>query len=353
VSAWRFDLCEPDGTPLGELRRDTDSRLIEGVSRPSTAAGKIRGTSPFFGVLESGVHRVKVTDPYGKVRHYGPILTDEEEGQAGRVPVVKWSSLDLLGWRFRKRLLGKKAAPTDPDVTHTAKDSGLIIFDALDALNAEEATGISKGVRETFVARTLSYAWKRMGDLLGELAAIDGSYEWRSRYVEDGGQPTIYLDLLAAIGETREDVYLEYGTGKRNATRYVVRRSAEALASDLYAVGGGAQATASDAAARALYGRTEELVTPSDVSVVTLLAALAAGHLAVRKQPRKVFDLTLFPLRTPEYGLEWDYGDVVNARVESMGQARVDGLIRVWAVETSFSNEGVPIIKPTLVEEGA
>ena len=350
MGAWRFDLCDSSGEPIGELRRSSATRFIEGVSRPSTAVGELRGDSPFFGLLESGLYRVKVTDPAGKVRHYGPILTDNESGSAGKVPRTSWASIDLVGWRLRKRFHGKKAATTDPDVTHTNVDSGLIVENVLAALNAEAATGITMGTRGTFVARTISYAWKRALDLLGELAAIDGSFEWRSRYV-DGKPPTVYLDLLETIGQNREDVYFEYGTGKKNCVAYSILRDANDLATDLYATGSGALATASDAAARAVYGRTEELITPSDVSVSSLLGALATAHLAVRKQPRRTLTLTLGRTsRTPAYGVEWDYGDVVNARVEAMGKPRVDGFIRVWNVEVGFSDDGVETITPTLVE---
>lgn len=353
MAGWRFDLCDASGKPLGELRRSSASRFLEGVSRPSICSGEIRGDDPFFGELESGLYRVKVISPSGSLRHYGPLLVDEEKGQAGRVPRISWTSTDLLGWRFSKRLLGKKALPTDADVTHTNKDSGQIAADALAALNAEAATGVTLGIQEPFVARTVSYAWKKMLDLLGELAAIDGSFEWRSRYV-DGAPPAVLLDLVAAIGEQREDVFFEFGTGKKNCVAYGIRKDAAALASDVYAVGSGAISSAGDAAARAAYGRLEELVSPSDVSVAGLLAALAAAHLAVRRQPRRVVSMTLgTSSRVPEYAAEWSFGDVVNARIEAQGKPRLDGLVRIWNVEVGFSDDGVEKVTPVLVEEGA
>lgn len=345
---WSFVLANLDGRSLGEVRA-RGRRVSLGVSKPATAACTISDTDPLWEGLAAGSHMLKVFDPLDRLAVYGPIIADDETatGQGAKVTV---QAADL-SWRLTKRFVGKKTAATDPDLSYTAQESDAIMFDVLAQANADEATGIQAGNGGSYVPRTVSYAWKRSSEILAELGAIDGSYEWQLRYT-DGSPPTVYLDLIDRVGTTRTTTFFEYMPGG-NCSSYSRRRSLETLATDFWALGSGTGsfAAASDAAARATMKRHEEVASMADISVVSLLAALAAAHVAIRAKARVVVDMQPSAIGGPEYGVDWEIGDTVQAYAEIREKARVDGAVRIWAADFDISDEGVARPKVSMVAE--
>ena len=441
----KFVAADLTGRSTGEPRA-WDRAVSFGVSKMATASFTIRDSDALWDQIIAGEAMLKIFDSADQLCFYGPIIADEEEAQ-GQGAKVRVTAADL-SFRLTRRFFGK----TGTGVTYTTTDSGAIAYSALAAVNAEEATGIAQGNQDAFLARTVTYSWKRMSDALNELGAIAGSYEWGLRYV-DGTAPTVALDLrsqmgllrtgslldaptsptatasasggslasatyyykITAFGETGETVgsaevsaavtgpngsvaltwicpgavsyrvyrgtssggqntyyasptckftdtgasgtagsppststaineplFLEYGTGKKNCKAYQRARTIDLLATDVYVLGGGSTqfASASDALARSAYRRHEDVVNLSDLTVSSLLSAMAAAHVAVRNAPRSLVSLTPHSHLAPKFGVDWQIGDVVMARAVVNRKVRVNGAARIWGADIAVDNFG-------------
>jgi hypothetical protein len=103
----------------------------------------------------------------------------------------------------------------------------------------------------------------------------------------------------------------------------------------------------SDGASIAARGLFEEVV-PSDVGDASLREALAAAHVAIRKDARQI--ITFEPSsNAPVFGTDYIVGDTVTGRATALGTVRFNGTFRVYAVEISIDETGKETIQPTLV----
>jgi hypothetical protein len=345
VAPWKFVITDGTGVRIGEPRAYVRTLANIGPSRTAAASFRIRADDPLWSAIAADETKLKVYNSAEQLCFYGPVLTDEEtaEGQGATVTVTAAD----MSIEFLSRYTGKDT--TGVGTKHTAKDSGQIVFDDLQTINVnEQATGIVPGTKETFTTRTVTYLWKRFMDELAELGAIAGSYEWELRYV-DGAPPAVYLDLKALVGSDRShDLFLEYGTGKANCARYKRVRTREKKATRVWALGSGTptiSALAFDAAYETT-GRWEDVLSLGDVTDAAMLDALAAAHVAIRKRPRTVVELTPFPKKAPRYGVDWFSGDRCTARAVVNGQARVSGVARIWGATITIDEQGGE--KPTL-----
>ena len=346
---WRFVIADQAGRSIGEPHASS-RRVSFGVSRVCTAGFRITDQDPMWDRIEAGEAMLKVYDSAGSLRLYGPVVADEETGR-GQGAEVQVAAADLA-WRFGKRYVAKDT--TGVGTTYTSQDSAQIALTALAAVNADGATGVQAGNADACVTRTLTVLWKKYLDLLSELSAIEGSYEWGLRYVDgsEGAAPSAYLDLLARWGTDRTSgsgaVFLEYGCGRRNCGGYSRARTIDQLATDVWVLGGGGTVVtrAENAGARTSFGRHEDVISYGDITTASLLDALAAAHVAIRRQPRQIWNLTPFPKLAPRYGVDYTVGDLIVGRVAVRGQTRVAGILRAWAVDVDIDELGNE--KPTL-----
>jgi hypothetical protein len=336
--AWKFVVCDPTGVRLGEPRGYARNLANIGPSKTQNASFRIRADDPLWSTIAAGDTMLKVYNSAEDLCFYGPIVTDEETAQ-GQGASVQVTAADL-SWNLLTRFTGKDV--TGVGVKHTAKDSGQIVFDDLQTINLEQATGVVPGTKETFTTRTVTYLWKRFMDELAELGAIAGSYEWELRY-EDATPPRVYLDLKSSIGTDRSaELFLEYGTGKSNCAGYSRSRTVEKRATRVWALGTGTptvSALAFDTVAEP-FGRWEDVLNFGNITDAALLDGLAAAHVAIRKQARKTVNLTPFPKRAPRYGVDWFGGDLLTARVVINEQARVNGTARIWGAAVTIDELG-------------
>lgn len=335
--AWRFVVTDLAGNGIGEPRAFNRSISL-GVSMMAVASFRIRAEDPLWNTISAGLCMLKVYDSAQNLRLYGPIVADEEQA-AGQGAVVKVTAADLA-WRLAHRLVGKDT--TGIGTTYTLVDSGTIAYNVLAAVNADEQTGISAGTKDTFVARTVTYLWKKAIDAISELGAVDGSYEWVLRYT-DGAPPTVALDLKTKLGTDKStSLFIEYGTGKTNCSSYTRARSIDTMATRVWVLGSGSTivANAYDLSAEAAYKRHEDVVSYGDITVVALLDALASANVAVRDHPRVVATLQLFPQNAPRYGVDYVLGDVLGARVVVKGSTRLTGPVRVWQADIALDELG-------------
>lgn len=337
--AWRYVLCDLDGRELGELRA-TGRRFSPGVSAVSSASCAIRADDPLWPLADSGLTTLKVFDSGGGLQVWGPAIAVEETAQDGK-DSVGLAAADHA-WDFKNRHVGPDT--TGVGRTFSGVDSAQIVFQALSTINSDRSTYITAGNADACVARTVTYLWKPFLDMLNELGAIEGSYEWGLRYVDADPTPAVYLDLLAQWGADRtHDVFLEYGTGKRNCRAYSRARTLDVHATRIWGLGSGSTqaVVAYDEAAEALYKQRREAVVPfNEITLPSLLTALTSAQLLLRKDPREIVTVTPFPKTAPKYGVDYSVGDLVSLRAVIRGQTRVDGAARVWSADIQIDELG-------------
>lgn len=340
---WRFVVTDLAGRALGEPTA-YEKRLSVGASKTATAAFRINSSDSLWDQIQAGSSMLRVFDSGGNDAFYGPIIGEDEAGDKDGKITVQYAAADL-SWRFGKRFLGRDTAGLG--TVYTSTDSAQIALAGLAAINGDEATGVTAGSADACVPRTTTVLWKRYLDLLSELGAVAGSYEWRLTYTSNGAQvaPTAALDLKAFLGTDRSSgtsaVFLEYGTGtKANCSAYTRTRSIEQLASDVWVLGGASTAVASASDPGRPYKRHEDVISYGDISDVALLDALAAAHVAIRKRPRIVAALTPFAKLTPRYGVDYQLGDIVNGRIYAGGKDRLSGQVRIWNADIAIDDNG-------------
>lgn len=344
--AWKYVISDLNGRSLGEPRA-FEREAHFGVNQVATAGFRIRANDALWDTIAGGTSNLKIYNSAGALVFYGPVITDEESGSSGQGAegtTVKCSAADA-SWIFQKRFIGRDNAAVGQ--VFAATDAIQIVAQCLALINADEATGITLGNVNTAVPQSVTYLWKRMADIVAELSQLDSSYEYSLRYVDAAAgsatAPTVYLDLLSQIGSDRTaTVSLDYGTGRRNCQAYSRVRTKDTLATDVWAIGGSSTlvSNASDAGARASYKRHEDVLTVSDITNATLLTALAAANVAVRKQPRTVVSLTPFTKTGPKYGVDYSHGDTVMANVVAFNRSRFSGRVRIWTVDISIDELG-------------
>lgn len=343
MAPWRYVIADYQGRSLGEPRA-RERAFTAGVSQTATASFRIRADDPLWETITSGESFLKVYDSGDNLRFYGPVVNDEEDGK-GQGTDTRVTCADM-SWILGKRLIGKDTAGVGR-VFSSATDSGLIAHTILNEVNDTAGvdgggpTGVTAGNRETFVARTITYLWRPVLSAITELGSIAGSYEWSLRYT-DGTPPTVLLDLVLRMGtDQTHNIFLEYGTGKSNCRTYRRNRTIELKATRVWVGGAGTStvANAYDSGAETL-GRYESYITYGDITSQALLDALATAHVAARKAPRQIVELTPMPKLSPRYGVDYVLGDSVQARVLVRNRVRVSGAVRVWGVSVTIDDLG-------------
>jgi len=366
--SWPYVLCDLSGTAIGELRAFSRA-FTPAISQPAQASAVIRQDDPLWSRVAAGQSKLKVYNSVGDLVLYGPLISDEEVADASSGPgvTVKITAADQI-WELSKRYFA--ADSTGVGLSYEFVEAGVIAFDILDRCNDDYPTGITAG--ETgghFVSRTVTYLWKNALQAIGELGAIEGSYEWTTRYV-DGSPPIVYLDLSPELGDDRTgEVALDYGTGQNNVQTYDKLRSIDQQATTVWALGSGSTlvAESQDTAAENFYkARREDVVTYGDITVEELLAALAAENLALRKDPYQIVQLgwrtagakyssvdgePLSSQITPRYGVDYFLGDWLSAHVVVNGLVRVNGAVRVWGAQINIDELGNEAATLTLVPQ--
>lgn len=344
VTPWTFVICDRLGRAIGEPLA-TGRSFTVGISRTSTAAFTVEVGSRIWTAIAAGDATLKIYNSSHALVFFGDIVTDELTAD-GSNKTVAMTAADL-SFRLARRYIGKSGTGSQ----HTAQDSGSIVFAELGTVNAEAPTGVTAGLKDSFIARTVTFNWRRFSDVIADLGAIDGSYEWTLRYT-DGTPPTVYLDLETMIGSDQTTtVFFEFGTGVNNCSSYRRLRSIETLATRVYAIGQGStiSSVAYDAGAE-LVRRFEDVVSVPDISAQQLLDSLAAAHVAVRHLPRKTVTVTPFPATAPRFGVDWYIGDRVTLRSVVGGVVDTYGTARIWGAQIDlddFGNEAAaPVLEP-------
>lgn len=339
---WRFVITDAAGVSVGEPRA-TGRTVTWQLSGTSSASFSIRDTDPMWTQIATGSSNLKVFNSRGDLVFYGPIVSDQESA-SGQGATVQFTAADQ-SW-----ILGKRFAAKDPSgvgETFTSTDPATIIAALVGEVNGEKPTGISAVVTsDTFPPTTVTYVWKKVLDALNELGSTEGSYEWTLSYIDgaNGAAPVVALNLQAQAGtDIRNQTFFEYGSGTRhNCSSYTVTHNETNRATLVWALGNGGFTSASAEAAgdQEVFQRYEDVVSFNDITDVSLLSTLALAHVAVRKVPQTLVNVTPFPATAPRYGVDWNLGDLVSIRIMSRGSVRAEGVGRIWGATVGLTDAG-------------
>ena len=361
---WTFVLSDLSGNEMGEMINADSRTLTFGLSRPAVATWTVRWDFPWLTNLLTEDLLVKVYDDT-TLRFHG-ILTTVEVGQDEAGITVACTATDPA-WRLQKRLCGKSANGT----TFTATDRAMIIKALIDTANSESNGNTLLATDTVAAASTATYVagpYKPIFTCLQELSQTYDGFDWFITPQERDGSGRIGRFFAESLsGATRPSAVFEYGGSKANMSSFTYQRNWNDLANKVYHIldeGASAPLNAvvtstaglglDSQVARFVY---EDVAESSGLTDVPLRQSLVDAHVDTRKLPRRTFTFTPSPDvgtgQVPSLYSDYDIGDNVRVRVNQDETNLIDGFVRVWQVQVSVDNLGMPTITPTLVDEEA
>ena len=365
---WTSVLARRDtGAPIGELGGFRDRKVRHAFNgRAKTASGTLRLDNPLVDTVLGGSVLLKAYDG-ATLRFVGPLQSFEEtaSGDGGSVAVT---FADPLAVFLGKRLVGKSSAGyVDGDALNT-RDRSTLVTNLLAAANASAYTHVDAGT----VVATGSSSYLNLGPYANALAGITGVVNTlngpdvelvlQEPQAVAAGLRYGLLNVAPVIGTVRSDVVFEYGYGRRNVASYRRAGDLSIMLNRAYGLPSTADTaasvvTASDAASITAWDVLEDVV-PSDLGTDALRQATVDEHVRIRKAPRVLVSFSPVrndvarPGRVPQYGADFNLGDVVRFRAVSQTRSvRVDALLRVYAVDWTIDNEGASVPEFTLTAD--
>jgi hypothetical protein len=349
------------GSPVGQLRDAYDWTMTLGLSKVPTSTLRVRGDDPIAQYAHQDDLLLRVYDPEKVLRAHMLLAAVEEEGDETGMKM----GLSFVGpaWRLDRRFL-----TTSPNgTTFTNQDKLVIVKSVLDSLNAANQTGIktqsmSAGSTTTYTVEVLKSTLEVIQDL-GD--TLDG-FDWVVDPIEPEATSEANVPYIgefrgaATIGENQEEAVFEFATGKRNVRTWRHSKSWEGLGNRVFHVAdSGVTAPgvplifAQDNTSITDRGLYEGIADATGLVDATLRQQLVAEHVAVRRVPRSLYQMTPTddPSRVPQFGTDYDLGDIVTLRA-AHGTIAHNGLIRVYGVTISRDINGKISQQPLLSPEG-
>jgi hypothetical protein len=356
--AWEFVLTDLAGTVIGEIK-NADSRK---VTLPHLRVPTASFTLPLWHTHASAImdqdcllrcYRTDARTSTRTLAFHGPIITAEENGEAGQTIAVNAAG---PYWRLARRHIGTTVAGISWGVG-TPVDLGLIAHNILDAVNGVNFTGIDKGTRTGTSTGTYGPVWlKPAAEAIAELSAGVSSFEMAVVPSEPtgsggvGGWPRIGLmNIAPTIGTTRSDAIFEYGDGSRNIVSYNRKVDREGMANRIFISvqgwpdtpeGGELLIQRDDTTSQTNRGMFEAIANDNGVINGALRTQLADFHMVYRKNPRQQITFKPAPNTYPSPLVDYGVGDTVRARAVVRGNLRFDALFRVWGLSFEIDSTG-------------
>lgn len=365
MASWSFILTDNAYNHVGEILNASERKVALPLSKLATASFRVRLDNPLADLLASCEGYVKGYRD-GVLRLFAPIISAEEIADKDNASVMV-NCVDA-GWYMQKRLAGKSAAGT---IFGSATDRAQIVKQLLDTANAEGETGISTSAMPISAASAVTYTagpYKPILECNSELAVSTDGFDWRIVPIENFDNGTVTGQKIAAfwaepvIGQERLDAVFEWGTGRNNIVSYTRSVTRDTQANKVYHfTSNGPDApgyptlSAIDATSVANWKLLEDLAQ-ADLLDPTLRQRLVDTHVEVRKNPRQIitFQPHINPqgsMRVPDFGTDFDVGDLIPARAKYGDTVRFDATFRLWGVEFAIDNHGVETPTFTLAEE--
>lgn len=392
LASWHFVLTDTNFTPIGEVLNAADRSVTLGLNRIDAASFKIRLDNPLADPLRFLSGYLKAYRN-GTLMFFGPLLTAEETvDDSGAYVTVNAAG---AGWIFTKRLAGKEQDQAFQ--TWTATDRAVIIseyvhdildrefrpfFAPLDPLEVSDFrlygdTYIDTQTLPMTSGSTITYtvpAYKPFMDLVNELSAGLGGFEWRIMPRENwvaGALSGVKIGNMTAapvIGSDKPGAVFEFGVGRTNISSYTRSLSRDGQANRVYHLlptGPVEPVPLQEPPVTALAVTEDSLpdwgimedIAQADLYDRTMRQQLVDEHGRVRQLPRST--IVFAPTadygdgRMPEFGTEYNVGDTVRARARYGGIDRFNASFRVWGVTFQVNEFGVETPNLTLSEEGA
>jgi hypothetical protein len=364
MSQWAWVLTGNDFRPVGEVLNTYDLACAFPLSKLDTASFRVRVDNPLADQLLTCKGYLKGYRG-GVLRYMGPVISAEEnvERDNGSVAVNSVGA----GWIFSKRFAGKSAAG---DVSTTATDRAVRFTSLLGTCNTENDTHIQ--VLAASAASSVIYstgAYKKLTTCLQELSAGADGFDWRVLPIDNFDNGVVMGSKIGnfvaqpLIGSPHANAVFEHGIETRhNIASYRRTVTREDQANKIFhnaAPGpdapGYPTVSALDTDSISDWGLLEDLAD-ADLLDLTLRTQLVGEHRDIRKQPRQRVDFTPIasfdPAMVPQFGVDFDVGDVVPARAIRGGVTRWAGEFRVWGVSFTVDINGVEQMTVSLVDEG-
>lgn len=365
---WNFVLGDlVDGAPIGELGNAFERKLRHAFNaRLKTASTRIRLDNRYAADVMTGATLLKVYED-DDLRFVGVQQTAEEvaEGDGASI-AASWADPYA---RLQARNLGQSAAGYVDGTALAPKDKTALVANMLDAANASAYTGIDRGTitnvgTSSFVEYTpYKPAAEGIAEVVNNLDGPDVEVVPVEPVAVAAGLRLALMNVVPVVGQHRPDAVFEYGHGRRNVASY--RRSIDlsAMLNRGFVLPSSqapdaAVLSSSDATSQATYGVYEGVV-PTDLVSDDLRQRLVDEHVRVRKAPRQQITFAptrndpSLPGRVPQYGVDFFLGDTVPFRaVDPVSEeVRVDGVLRVYAVDWDIDENGTGIPSFTLTQD--
>lgn len=359
AAKWSFRLTNASRVPLGEIKDAAERRAKIGIRQLDTASFKIRADNELFLPLFAEDTLLQVWQG-STLRFWGPVLTPEfASDESGGEPTIAVNAVSPA-WKLAKRLSNKSpgplAYPGTPDKADIARNE-------IAKTNTEYGeTGIETVATScgNFGAYTIA-PYKQVLAIIRELANGFDGFDWRFTPLPESGVKIARFEAAAVIGSTQPDIVFEYGCGKHNMRSMTFKRDISNLLNRaIHITDNGAAdplgiVTVDNPTSQAVHGLYEQVIESASLFDTGLRTAWARENVEVRGIPRLIATMTSDLVegdgRTPEAFTDYAPGDLVVARARSNNVQLVNGFVRVYNIEVSVDDNGVPTYTPTIIEE--
>lgn len=232
-----------------------------------------------------------------------------------------------------KKIIGSSASPD----SHTAEDAGSIVSGLITSSQSgiNEDLGITNGVIQTSVNRTIDFQFETLLDIIEHLSSdtVDDGFEF------DVDPLKVFSLWYPQRGTERDDIIVEYG---KNFTKYTRQGDASDMANEIIIYGAGsgvtqAQETVDDTGLQPQYGIRQATLAANSISDTTLLISIAQQYLNLIGQPYNTFTIDLHQGSDPALGT-YGIGDSIRLIVKK-GLTQIDDFFRVYEIDVALTDD--------------
>lgn len=349
MSVWRSILTDQNFVPVGEVLNASNRRVMLPLNKLATSSFRVRLDNPLADSLLGCKGWIKIYRN-SELQFFGPVVSAEEAVDADSQS-VSVNCVDS-GWVFQKRLVGKSTTGT----TFTSQDRAQIVKSLIQTADTENETHISTTSLGISAASAVTYTagpYVTLMETLTTLATGVDSFDWRVQPLENFVNGSVISSKVGAfqaapvLGAQMPEAVFEYGTGRPNIQGYSRQVTRDTSANKVYqmtSAGPSSVMSAIDTTSISDLGLLEALVQ-ADLVDSTMRQQLLDEHIRIRKQPRSTVTFTphVDPrgVRMPQFGVDYDLGDLVRGRAVYRNRVRFDGWFRVWGLDFTIEDNGL------------